>query len=202
MREQRLDVAGIAMRWLEQGEGAPVVLLHGIPTSPRLWRHVVPHLDGVRALAWEMVGYGDSWQAGASRDISVRAQAAYLLDWLDALAIERALLVGHDLGGGVAQIAAVRRPDRCAGLVLTNSIGYDSWPIPMVKALAALSGIVARLPRPALRALLAGFIKPGHDSSERARSRSVRTCRATTTRREQPRSRARRARSTRRTRSR
>jgi pimeloyl-ACP methyl ester carboxylesterase len=45
----------------------------------------------------------------------------------------RAVLVGHDLGGGVAQIAAVRAPGRCAGLVLANSIGYDSWPIPSVR---------------------------------------------------------------------
>lgn len=49
------------MRWEEEGEGTPVVILHGIPTSPRLWRHVVPLVassDGgnARCLAWEMVG--------------------------------------------------------------------------------------------------------------------------------------------------
>ncbi len=123
----------------------------------------------MRVLAWEMVGYGNSWAAGDGRDISVKAQAHYLLDWLDVLAIDRAVFAGHDLGGGVAQIAAVRSPDRCAGLVLTNSIGYDSWPIPMVKALAAIHPMVARLPRALLRRLLAGFIRPGHDSRERTR---------------------------------
>jgi len=46
--------------------------------------------------------------------------------------LESALLVGHDLGGGVAQILAVRRPELVRGLVLTNAVCYDSWPIPSV----------------------------------------------------------------------
>ena len=65
MDEERRNVGGIPMRWLERGTGLPVVLVHGIPTSPRLWRHVIPKLEGVRVLAWEMVGYGDSFAAGA-----------------------------------------------------------------------------------------------------------------------------------------
>ncbi|MGH2380988.1 MAG: hypothetical protein ACRDG7_07175 [Candidatus Limnocylindria bacterium] len=52
-------VDGISMRWEEHGDGFPVVLVHGIPTSPALWRHVIPMIDG-QALAWEMVGYGHS----------------------------------------------------------------------------------------------------------------------------------------------
>lgn len=92
-------VANIPMRWLEHGEGFPVVFVHGIPTTPALWRSVMPRVDG-RCLAFEMVGYGDSIPAGRGRDISVARQADYLLDWLDALEIERAVFVGHDLGGG------------------------------------------------------------------------------------------------------
>jgi pimeloyl-ACP methyl ester carboxylesterase len=49
-------VDGITMRWEEQGEGMPVILVHGIPTCPALWRHVMPLIAGVRCLAWEMVG--------------------------------------------------------------------------------------------------------------------------------------------------
>jgi pimeloyl-ACP methyl ester carboxylesterase len=109
-----------------------VVQLHGIPTSWALWRHVLPQVRGGRLLALELAGYGESIPAGRDREISVARQADYLLAWLDHLDIERAVLVGHDLGGGVAQIAAVRQPRRCAGLVLTNAICYDSWPIPAV----------------------------------------------------------------------
>jgi hypothetical protein len=58
--ERTALVQGIQMRWLEHGQGCPVVLVHGIPTSPELWRRVMPRLRGAQALAWEMVGYGKS----------------------------------------------------------------------------------------------------------------------------------------------
>jgi pimeloyl-ACP methyl ester carboxylesterase len=51
--ERHADVGGVPMRWLESGTGHPVVLVHGIPTSPELWRHVLPRVEGARLLAWE-----------------------------------------------------------------------------------------------------------------------------------------------------
>jgi pimeloyl-ACP methyl ester carboxylesterase len=155
--------------WVQAGAGFPVVLVHGIPTSPALWRHVLPRVRGGRLLAFEMVGYGDSIPAGRDRDILVARQADYLLAWLDHLGVGRAVLVGHDLGGGVAQIAAVRTPKRCAGLVLPNSIGYDSWPIPSVRALQAAAPLTGRLPMPAFRALLGSLGACGHDDPAIAR---------------------------------
>jgi pimeloyl-ACP methyl ester carboxylesterase len=169
MQGQQTTVRGVPMRWTEAGEGFPVVLVHGIPTSPALWRHVLPQVRGGRLLAFEMVGYGDSIPAGRDRDISVARQADYLLAWLDQLGVERAVLVGHDLGGGVAQIAAVRAPGRCAGLVLANSIGYDSWPIPSVRALRAAMPVTARMPLPAFKALVGSLVARGHDDPAVAR---------------------------------
>lgn len=156
------------MRWEEQGEGTPVVLVHGIPTSPALWRHVMPRIAGARCLAWEMVGYGASIREGRDRDISIAAQAAYLTSWLDHVGIERAVFAGHDLGGGVVQIAAVRRPDRCSGLFLTNSIGYNSWPIPSVKMMRAAGALVRQLPAPVFKEVVRTFIRRGHDDPARA----------------------------------
>lgn len=167
LQRRELDVDGTPIRWLEMGTGFPVVLIHGIPTSPLLWRHVAPLVAG-HSLAFEMVGYGSSIPAGHGRDISVAAQAGHLLRWLDALTVDRAVFVGHDLGGGVAQIAAIRQPDRCAGLLLTNSIGYDSWPIPSVKVMRALGPVFARLPEPAFRLLLRSLFHRGHDDRRRA----------------------------------
>jgi pimeloyl-ACP methyl ester carboxylesterase len=169
MRSERATIDGIPMRWEESGSGTPVVLIHGIPTSPDLWRRVTPLLPDVRLLAFEMVGYGQSIPAGRGRDLSVAAQAGYLESWLDHLSVERAVLVGHDLGGGVAQIVAVRHSERCAGLVLTNAISYDSWPIPAVKAMRAARGVVARTPDAALKAGLAGLLARGHDDPRIAR---------------------------------
>lgn len=166
--EKTIIADGIRMSWVEQGTGFPVILVHGIPTSPALWRHVIPKLTEGRCIAWEMVGYGSSRVQGRGRDISVSKQADYLAAFLDAIGIKRAVLAGHDLGGGVVQILAVRRPDLCAGLMLTNAIGYDSWPIPSVKAMSAADGLVRRLPPAALEPVLAMMFSRGHDSREAA----------------------------------
>jgi len=161
--ERTSVVTGIQMRWLEHGQGYPVVFVHGIPTSPELWRKVIPRLRGGQALAWEMVGYGASIPAGRGRNISVAKQADYLAAWLEQLGTERAVLVGHDLGGGVVQIAAARYPRLCAGLLLTNAIGYDSWPIPEVKAIRAAGSLVKRLPNPVLKVMHGALFLLGHD---------------------------------------
>ncbi|MBW3562586.1 MAG: alpha/beta hydrolase [Actinobacteria bacterium] len=166
-RRARLD--GVPVQWVESGDGFPVVLIHGIPTGPALWRDVIRQLGDVRCLAFEMVGFADSIPAGRGRDISVARQAEYLLAWLDELEIDGAVFVGHDLGGGVAQIAAVRAPERCAGLVLINSIGYDSWPIPSVKALRAVAPGFAKLPAATVYPIMATLFARGHDDLQTAR---------------------------------
>lgn len=169
MVARNVQVDGLPVRWEEQGEGRPVVFLHGIPTSPALWRDVIPQVSA-RCLAFELVGYAASIPVGRDRDISVAAQAGYVWDWLDTIGVEQPVLVGHDLGGGVAQIAAVERPNDVAGLVLTNAISYDSWPVPAVKAMRAASGLVARAPTPMFKAMLASFVARGHDRAEVARA--------------------------------
>lgn len=155
-------------RWAEHGAGAPVILIHGIPTSPRLWRHVLPLVKG-RCLAWEMPGYGSSIPNGMDLDLSLSAQAGYLLDWLESLDLgEKPVLVGHDLGGGVAQIAALRQPEAFAGLLLTNSVSYDSWPIPSVKMMQRLAPVLARLPATLIYPTLVQLLHRGHDNRQRA----------------------------------
>jgi pimeloyl-ACP methyl ester carboxylesterase len=168
--ERTASVGDIRMRWLEHGQGQPVVFVHGIPASPELWRRVLPRLRGAHALAWEMVGYGASIPEGRGRDLSVAKQADYLAAWLRQLGVDRAVLVGHDLGGGVVQIAATRYPDLCAGLLLTNAVGYDSWPIPEVKAIRAAGEVVRRLPNPAIKLIHSTLFRLGHDDPEMARA--------------------------------
>ena len=130
----------------------------------------MPRVQG-RALAWEMVGYGSSIREGWDRDISVARQAEYLADWMRGVGLEGgAVVVGHDLGGGVAQILAVRHPDLVRGLALTNAICYDSWPIPSVKAMRAAGPLVERLPDAVVRFnLYAGLFLRGHDDRARAK---------------------------------
>ncbi|REC94657.1 alpha/beta fold hydrolase [Kushneria indalinina] len=166
-------VNGILMRWEEHGERSeqpPVVMLHGIPTNPRLWRHVIPRLvdTGTCCLAWELVGFGWSINEGLERDISVAAQVDYLIAWLNHQQIERATFVGHDIGGGVLQALLALYPERIAGLVLVDSVAFDNWPVPAVATAAQMAGVIGKLPPALLRPIFhKALTSLGHDNTRR-----------------------------------
>lgn len=106
-----------------------MVLVHGTPSYSYIWRNVAPAVAaaGHRAITYDLLGYGAS-ERPADRDTSVTAQARLLPRLLDALGVERCTLVGHDIGGAVAQIAALRHPERVDRLMLIDTVSYDSWP--------------------------------------------------------------------------
>ncbi len=97
-------------------EGPPLVFLHGIGGDAQSWRPQLDRLaDDYRAIAWDMPGYGDS----APLDVmTFPALADALVLLLDRLTIERAHLIGHSLGGMIAQTFATRHPDRLRSLTL------------------------------------------------------------------------------------
>jgi haloalkane dehalogenase len=132
--QRALELTGLGpltlrMAYTDAGAGHPVVLLHGIPTWSFLYAEVIPRLErGCRVIAPDFLGHG--WSDRRDRfDRSLRAQTDAVLALLDALEIERATLVGHDTGGGVALIMGIEHPDRVERLVLSNVVAYDSWPI-------------------------------------------------------------------------
>lgn len=170
MQSHTARVHDIDMRWEETGSGDPVILVHGIPTCPALWRDVAPLIEGRRVIAWEMPGYGASIPEGRDRDISVAKQADYLVDFLQDQGIERAILAGHDLGGGVVQIAAVRHPGLVSGLFLTNAICYDSWPVPLVKGVAMAGSILEHAPDGSLHKLMEIMFSKGHETDAAAKA--------------------------------
>ena len=141
-----LSVSGRELNVRITGEGPPVLLLHGIPTNGELWRDVIPRLaSGARVIAPDMLGYGRSDVPGG-KPVDIASQASYMLELLDALEVERATVVGHDIGGGVAQILAVRHPRRIERLGLVNAVCYDSWPIPEMKVIQATAPVMEHLP--------------------------------------------------------
>jgi pimeloyl-ACP methyl ester carboxylesterase len=127
---RELVVEGHRLAYLEAGAGPPLLLLHGIPTSSLLWRDIIPALArSRRVIAPDLLNYGRSDKPERA-DVSINAQARLMSGLMDALGLRRADVAAHDIGGGVAQIMAVRRPERIARLVLANSVCFDSWPIP------------------------------------------------------------------------
>jgi pimeloyl-ACP methyl ester carboxylesterase len=127
---ERFPVADGAaeIAYVDRGEGPPVVLLHGFPTTSALWSAIGPGLaQDFRVLAPDMLGYGRSDQPdGVS--FHPRAQAGYVRELLASKGIERFAVVGHDVGGLVAQFLALDG-DGVDVLVLLDTDAFDLWPI-------------------------------------------------------------------------
>jgi len=121
--------------YLRQGQGPPLLLLHGIPTSSYLWRDVIePLARTFDVLAPDLLGYGDS-DKRLDADLPIAAQARYMVALMESLGIHQAAVVGHDIGGGVAQLMAVDEPDRVARLILIDTVVENNWPVPDIARL-------------------------------------------------------------------
>lgn len=165
-------IKGIVNRWEEHGvaspDNIPVVMVHGLPTNPRVWRYIIPQLKekGVRCLAWEQVGFGWSLLEGLGLDLSIPKQAEYLYDWLQHLGITKAIFVGHDYGGGVIQQLLVNHPEMAAGLVLTDSVAYNNWPVKAIRFARSISGKIEKMPHSLVKPIfMAGVSNLGHEDS-------------------------------------
>lgn len=152
-----MRVDGVRLAYRDSGGAGPVaVLLHGLCGHSGEWNPVVEALgDGYRLIAFDQRGQGFSERRPA--DLSREAHAADVVAVLDALGIDRAVLVGQSMGGDTAMVAAARYPDRVRALVLVEAgphapepsggdriVGWlDSWPRPFpsrAEAAAFLGG--------------------------------------------------------------
>jgi pimeloyl-ACP methyl ester carboxylesterase len=130
MELRRAKLHGHEVGYRTAGEGATVVLIHGMAGSSRTWRDVIPLLARDHmVVAPDLPGHGESSKPRG--DYSLGAHASALRDLLaGALGIERATLVGQSLGGGVAMQLAYQHPELCERLVLVASGGLGrevSW---------------------------------------------------------------------------
>jgi pimeloyl-ACP methyl ester carboxylesterase len=116
--------------------GTAIVLLHGFGTSSFLWRGVAPRIAaaGQTAIAIDLLGYGES-DRPIDADFGIAAQAEYLDRALTALRVARGMIVGVDVGGGVALRLALTRPERVERLVLVNTVAFDEFPARDVRTL-------------------------------------------------------------------
>ena len=89
---------------------------------------IPPLAEDFRVLVPDLVGFGFSDKRDRF-DRSIGRQAQYLDSWMRAIGVERATIVGHDIGGGVALRLATLMPERVERLVVMNTVCYDSWPI-------------------------------------------------------------------------
>ncbi len=133
------------------GSGPPVVLIHGMLNSSHHWHAVARRLvDTHTVIAPDLIGHGDS--AAPRGDYSLGAHAASIRDLLAAIGIERATIVGHSLGGGVAMQFFYQFPQRVERLALVSSggLGREVSPLLRTAALPGMSGLLSLTIHPRL----------------------------------------------------
>ncbi|MBE1284024.1 MAG: alpha/beta fold hydrolase [Rhodobacteraceae bacterium] len=113
------------------GDGEPVVLIHGTPSSSYIWRNVLPELvhAGYKVHVFDLLGYGLSerpWDPDI--DTSVTGQVPILEGLLELWGLNDLHVIAHDIGGGVAQRFALHSPDRVRSLTMIDVVSFDSWP--------------------------------------------------------------------------
>ncbi len=166
--EWQIELHGRRAVYRMAGKGPAVVLVHGMLNSSSHWQQVALELAADHTvIAPDLIGHGDS--AAPRGDYSLGAHAASIRDLLTALGVERATVVGHSLGGGVAMQFFYQFPARVERLVLISSGGLGHEVSPMLRT-AALPGVSAALSLAAHPRLLAGLYGAG----ARLRERGVR----------------------------
>ncbi len=114
------------MAYVDEGQGDPLVFLHGNPTFSYVWRNILPYMQGFgRTIAPDLIGMGDSQKLPQSgpRSYTFVEHRRYLDALLEALDVDtRATFVGHDWGGALAFDWARRHPDAVKGIAFLEAV--------------------------------------------------------------------------------
>jgi haloalkane dehalogenase len=137
LTKKTVDVLGSRMAYHERGAGAPILLLHGNPTSSYLWRNVIPELEGLgRLIAPDLIGMGDSAKLPDPDNDTYRftTHRKYLAAFIDAVigTSEPVVLVVHDWGSALGFDWANHHRDRIRGVAYMEGIvrpvvSWDEW---------------------------------------------------------------------------
>ncbi|MCA9709492.1 MAG: haloalkane dehalogenase [Myxococcales bacterium] len=116
-----VDVHGSQIHYVEQGEGSPILLLHGNPTSSYLWRNVIPHISGQgRVIAMDLIGMGRSHKP----DIDYRFVDHYrfVQGFIEALRLQHVTLVLHEWGSALGFHYAMTHESNVKGIAFMEAI--------------------------------------------------------------------------------
>ena len=131
-----IEVDGVRLHYIEEGGGAPVMLIHGLGGHTYSFRHTTPALARhFRVIALDLKGFGYS-ERPKGGDYSLTEHARLVLRFMDALGIGRVSVLGHSMGGEVAMRVAAMAPERVERLVLSASVSGDRiWTLPPLPVL-------------------------------------------------------------------
>jgi len=146
-RGRFIDIDGERIHYLDEGSGPPLVLIHGLAGQARVFTHsLLDHLkSNHRVIILDRPGCGYSTRAPKS-SAAVSAQARTVAGFIEALELERPLVVGHSLGGAIALALALNHPEQVAGLALLAPLTHAPDEIaPLFRGLAISSPFVRHL---------------------------------------------------------
>lgn len=136
-----VQVEGLNIHYLTAGEGEPIVLLHGWPTSAYLWRNILPTLsDHYQIIAIDLPGFGKS-DKRLGDSYSFKYYSKVLGGFIKTLGLEKITLGVHDLGGPLGLYWAVNHLDQVNRLILFNTLVY-----PKLSFAVKLFGLATYLP--------------------------------------------------------
>lgn len=164
---------GRELRVARLGSGRPVILLHGYPDNLQVWSELAPRLATrceVIAFDWPGMGYSEAWTGGATPFDFARRLRTLMDDWK----IEKAAIVGHDMGGQPALAFGAENLERLSGLVVMNSLVIwdekTSWEISLLRKFGWNRVLLERLPRAVFFRAIRTFLPRGYKLSEELRS--------------------------------
>jgi len=144
---KKINVNGQNIAYLREGQGSTVLLIHGITTYSFIWQEITQVLcRKYDVIAIDLLGCGRS-DKPLDIDYSLKNHSLILKEFIEILGIKKLHLVGHDVGGGIAQIMAVNYPELFWDVTIINSVAYNFWPVqpiiamrtPIVRQLAMAS---------------------------------------------------------------
>ncbi|MBO2945525.1 alpha/beta hydrolase [Paenibacillus sp. F411] len=151
---------GKTICYLEQGQGEPVILLHGFCGSSSYWEPVLPQLHGYRFIVPDLRGHGKSDAPMGPYTIEQMADDVLML--MDELEVPKAVLLGHSLGGYITLSFAQRHSERLNGFGLIHSTGYSDSDEAKEKRLKAVSTIQGAGITDFIDSLIPGLFAPGN----------------------------------------
>lgn len=171
MRGEFVDLRGARLYYYAagtRGAGEPVLFVHGFATSSHLWTDVVSLMPaGHRLIVLDVLGHGRS-DPPAERPLTLRAHGERIVELLDVLGVDAACVVGHGVGGAIAQSLAVHSPRRVARLALVSSTGFADWATRDLRIARAMLPLIRRLPPPWLLSMVRTELERGYDDRSRA----------------------------------
>ncbi|CAN0628646.1 Alpha/beta hydrolase [Burkholderia multivorans] len=157
--DRSYDFHGQTVRYAVQGDGPPLVFVHGTPFSSYVWRRIVPHFRAThRVYCYDLLGYGQSEQCDG-QDVSLGIQNLLLAELLDHWGVVRPDVVAHDFGGATALRTHLLGGKDYRTLTLIDAVALSPWGSPFVLHVRQHETAFSGLPDYVHRAIVPAYVR-------------------------------------------